>query len=231
MFRLLATTLMISLMISSWAGANPHAWTDEPVVDPRMQTLHSAVTIRAGGAQGSGTAIGEGFLGTYILTNAHVVRREMDIEVVFYGEDEVHVAYIHSVNREHDIAILITRAEAPALATIGYRPRMFEDVVCVGSPVGTPPAPSVGIVTGLDHSPPNTALILHRSDCNIAPGSSGGGMFAYRNGRWKLVGMPTAGYMQPVGMVGGALVPHLGLMVRMEEIRQHLITNNIPYDQ
>lgn len=228
----LILTLMMSIVTVSWATAGPHDWTnDPPLTDPRMETLYSAVTITAGRGNGSGTAVGTGYLGTYILTNAHVVRRLTEITVTFYGEDDVHDAYIHSVNTDHDIAVLITRAEAPALATLGYRPRVFEDVVCVGSPVSSPPAPSVGIVTGLDHSPPDSDLVLHRSDCSIAPGSSGGGMFAHRRGQWVMVGMPTAGYRQPVGMMGVAIVPHLGLMVRMKEVRKHLDRNNVPFNQ
>ena len=233
---LLATTLILMIAMTfgkqSWAGAaaNPHQWAhDPPILDQRMQALQSGVTVFPGRGNGSGTAVARGVLGTYIVTNHHVVREREGIEVRFYGSDENHRAYIHSVDVENDIAVLITRAEAPAIATVGRRPRMFEEAVCIGSPAGTDLAPSVGIITELDHAvrDDESGRLFHRSDCNIVGGSSGGGLFVERRGEWHLVGMPTQVYVIRSGL-SGAQVPFLGMMVRSEEIRHHLEVNNVP---
>jgi len=61
---------------------------------------------------------------------------------------------------------------------MGSPPTVFDTVYCVGASLGHSVAPSKGIVTDTDVKMFGTRY-LTRMDCKIAPGNSGGGMFAF----------------------------------------------------
>ena len=189
--------------------------------------LYPSAKVEVTGGSGSATAIKiDSILGTYLITNYHVVKNSLDkVTVQFYGKLEKHPAYIHSVDVQNDIAVLITRHKHEHIALIGERPNMFDPVYCVGASLGHPIAPSRGVVTGLD-VPLFGSRYFTRTDCGIVQGNSGGGMFVYQRGHWRYVGMPSM-----VAMVGGVFnatpVTFLGVAVRIEDIRWHLYRHGV----
>lgn len=187
----------------------------------------SAQVIVGDRANGSATAVKvDAIMGTYLLTNYHVVQGKMDsLTVSFYGKDENHPAYVHSIDPHNDLAVIITRHKHDYVATIGKPPDVFDEAVCVGSSFGEDLAPSFGHITGTDVLRFGTRFMT-RTDCNIAPGNSGGGLFVKQDDVWKLVGVPAA--VKAVGTFGAAIpISFLGLAVRIEEVRWHLYRHGV----
>lgn len=179
--------------------------------------------------QGSGSATAvkvDSIMGTYLITNYHVVQGDMDnVKVQFYGQDEVHVAYVHSIDVQNDIAVLVTRYKHTAVATIGKPPTVFDEAFCVGASMGSPIAPSRGIVTEVNSRMFGTRF-LTRTDCKIIGGNSGGGLFVQQDGVYKLVGMPVMIATISTGF-GRAPVSFMGVAVRIEDMRWHLYRNGV----
>lgn len=195
------------------------------MVEEMMNPSAKVITSRG---HGSATAIKvDGVMGTYLVTNYHVVKQSMDdISVQFYGETEKRVAYVHSVDPQADIAVLVTRYKHKVVAVIGKPPDIFDEVICVGAPLNTPLAPSKGMVTGTNVPLFGTRYVT-QMDCNIAPGNSGGGLYAKQNGVWRYVGMPSM--VKTIQTVFGGQVPitFLGISVRVEDIHWHLYRHGI----
>lgn len=188
----------------------------------REEMLYPSAQVFAGQGRGSATAVRvDSIMGTYLVTNYHVVTGNLDdLEVQFYGQEERHQAYVHSIDPQHDIAIIIVRYEHEYVAMVGNPPDVFDEVYCIGGSLGEGLAPSGGIISGVNYRVFGTRFMT-RTDCNIAPGNSGGGMFALQDGHWRYVGMPSLGRVLNLGFTQ-VPITFLGLAVRVEEIRMHL---------
>lgn len=195
--------------------------------DVQSEVMAPSAKVYAGKGSGSATAIKvDPILGTYLVTNYHVVDAALDdLAVEFHGSDVKHVAYVHSYDQQNDIAIIIVRHKHDAVALIGNPPDMFADVYCVGASFGLPVAPSRGIITGVDFAIFGSRYVT-RTDCKIAPGNSGGGMFAFQDGKWRYVGMPSMVYALGAGFTRIPMT-FLGFSVRIEEIRWHVYRHGV----
>jgi putative serine protease PepD len=140
----------------------------------------SVVSVRTG--EGSGT----GFLvdsdGT-IVTNAHVVGDNSQVQVRFEDDGELHTARVLGVDASTDLAAL----KVDASAANGVRPLALADsdqvqvgdtALAIGYPLGLDRTATAGIVSGLerDIQAPNGFSIdkVIQTDAPINPGNSGG---------------------------------------------------------
>ena len=140
----------------------------------------SVVSVRTG--EGSGT----GFLvdgdGT-IVTNAHVVGDNSQVQVRFTDDGKFHTARVLGVDASTDLAAL----KVDAGAASGVRPLKLADsedvqvgdtALAIGYPLGLDRTATAGIVSGLerDIQAPNGFSIdkVIQTDAPINPGNSGG---------------------------------------------------------
>lgn len=157
----------------------------------------SVVTIFTGrGGVGSGVVYTEDGL---IITNEHVVRGNVEVEVAFADGQRV-PGTVTATDPISDLAIVesertgLTAAEfATALPVIG------ELAVVIGSPLGFENTATAGIISGLHREIPGSAstsqslVDLIQTDAPISPGNSGG---AVVNGRGQIIGISEA-YIPP----------------------------------
>lgn len=195
--------------------------------DMATEMLLPSVEVYIGNTGGgSGTAVKvDDVRGTFIMTNYHVVSREGSIKVNFYGEEESYTAFIYSYDKDKDIAVLLTPHKAKNVAALGNAAdvQVFDEAYCIGNPHGNGTVPSVGIITGVNYK--TKGQMKTRTDCKLAPGNSGGGLYVQRDDLWVYVGMPTAVALQPISTPFGksfVLVPHLAIAVRIKDILNHL---------
>lgn len=197
---------------------------DQTMID---QMLKPSALVSFDGGSGSATAVRvDAIMGTYLVTNYHVVQGNMDsLTVQFYGEAEKYPAYVHSIDVQNDIAVIITFHQHSYVAKIGKNPEVFDEVMCVGASLGAPLAPSRGIITGVNARMFGSRFFT-RTDCDIAPGNSGGGLFAKQDGEWKYVGMPAAVATMPSAF---SRIPmtFMGIAVRLQDIQLHLHENGV----
>jgi S1-C subfamily serine protease len=201
-----------------------------PVTKEDYMLSPSVLVRKEGGGTGSGVAFAtDDFSGTRILTNHHIIAGEIGgITVQFYDEPEIaYIAYIVSYDKELDVAVLIIEETVPHVAILGTMEdvQVFDEVYCVGSPMGLPTMATKGIVSNVDLFHPNMKQHYFQSDCKIFSGNSGGGMFVQRGEQWVLIGINTwvlTGRVPGNPMGGRFPIAHLGFAVRIDDIRGHL---------
>jgi len=181
---------------------------------------------------------------TWILTNGHVVDGAKTIlvesYVITHGGDMVSTGRYsgHTLEKSSnpDLAIVKIQCRLPGrpvdFATddewknIG----VYEPVIMVGCPTGHDPRPSLGIITDTNQVKfifPNVVIegedidieptIYASISCPIAPGNSGGPVFAEINGEWKVVGVASAAYY-----INGIFIAHLASMVPADQVNAFL---------
>lgn len=174
-----------------------------PLADVVAEALPSVVNVKVtslsnvglGRGEGSGVVIDEAGI---ILTNFHVVRGAVDVEVVFNdGRDRMTGRVIGGIP-ERDLAVIRVDADDLDPIAIGRSSnlQLGDDVVAIGFPLGLGSSPTVtkGIVSALDRNieAGDEGLSLEgllQTDAAINPGNSGGALID-RAGR--LVGVNTA---------------------------------------
>jgi putative serine protease PepD len=140
----------------------------------------SVVSVRTGTGSGTGFLVDSD--GT-IVTNAHVVGDNSQVQVRFDDKGEFHDAQVLSVDGSTDLAALKVDARAAA----GVRPLKLADsssvqvgdtAVAIGYPLGLDRTATAGIVSGLERQiqSPNGFSIdkVIQTDAPINPGNSGG---------------------------------------------------------
>lgn len=162
------------------------------VVNVKVTSLNSA---GLGRGEGSGVVIDEDGV---ILTNFHVVRGAVNVEVVFNDDHGRMTGRVIGGIPERDLAVIRVEADDLDPIDIGRSSnlRLGDDVVAIGFPLGLGGSPTVtkGIVSALDRSidAGEESLRLEgllQTDAAINPGNSGGALID-RAGR--LVGVNTA---------------------------------------
>ena len=215
MFKLFFTAIMLFTATFAYA-------------DQESEMLYPSAKVTTKSGTGSATAIKvDLIMGTYLVTTYHVVKTSMDnIKVQFYGQDEEYTAYVHSIDVQNDIAVIITRYKHTAIAVIGNSPKVFDEAFCVGASLGQPIAPSKGIITGIDARLFGSRYVT-RTDCKIIGGNSGGGLFVKQGDVYKLVGMPVMLVSVNTGFGSTAPITFMGAAVRIEDVRWHLYRHGV----
>ncbi len=175
-------------------------------------------------------AIGSGVIvdpDGYIVTNAHVVNGEQEINVVVPSvgtaaappdadaRGQTYRATLIGISREVDLAVL--KIDAHGLPALSIRasvvPRQGEMVFAFGSPEGLRNTVTMGVVSSVVRQPdPDSPLVYIQTDAPINPGNSGGPLVDADGG---LVGINTfilstsggnqgLGFAIPAGMVAFA---------------------------
>jgi len=182
-------------------------------------------------------SIGTGVIITedgYIITNAHVVDKAIDITVVL-NDGSYKKGSIVGIAIEHDIAVLKIEGEIFEVADIGDSDmlRTGEWAVALGNPYGfvikdSKPTVSVGVISALNrnfsdnHRKGGDAKIYKRmiqTDAAINPGNSGGPL---SNIKGELIGINTFILSESGGSVGiGFAIPVNRVKKVVYELVQH----------
>lgn len=146
-------------------------------------------------SQGSGVAIGYGYeknnkpTSTWVITNAHVIINENNIEIESQGKK--YRAEVQYIDKENDIAELLIKdkviyalsSKLTGLESI--ETVIGEKVFAIGSPMGLENSISEGIVSGKREK---NGIKLVQTTAAISSGNSGGGLF---NEKGELLGITT----------------------------------------
>jgi putative serine protease PepD len=140
----------------------------------------SVVSVRTG--EGSGTGFLVNSDGT-IVTNAHVVGNNSEVQVRFTDDGDLHTARVLGVDESTDLAAI----KVDASAANGVKPLQLADsdkvqvgdtALAIGYPLGLDRTATAGIISGLgrDIQAPNGFSIdkVIQTDAPINPGNSGG---------------------------------------------------------
>jgi serine protease Do len=140
----------------------------------------------------------------YVLTNRHVVRRAVRIQVALAGDSRPYFARLIGEDPDTDLALLKIDAQHP-LPTVHFGDsahlRVGDWVVAIGSPFGLDGTVTAGIVSSLHRSvdPTKQFQSFIQTDAPINPGNSGGPLVDL-NG--EVIGINTAIYTESDGYQG-----------------------------
>ena len=185
--------------------------------------------------QGSGVVLAQD---GYVLTNAHVAGRDVQVRVRMPGGA---VARGEVVGSDERTDLAVVRAEARGLATLPLAQdrslRVGELVLAIGNPLGFERSVTVGVVSALYRSLPagRSGLLdgLVQTDAAVNPGNSGGplldadgrvvgittAMIPYASGMGFAIPAHTASWVAAVLIQHGEVRrPFLGIAVRGEEL-------------
>jgi serine protease Do len=147
---------------------------------------------------------GSGFIVTpdgYILTNAHVVRDAVEVQVKMTDRREYRATVIGLDDRT-DVAVIKIDGKNLPTVRIGdpesLRPGQW--VVAIGSPFGMENSVTAGIVSATSRRLPNEQYVpFIQTDVAVNPGNSGGPLF---NLNGEVVGINSQIYSQSGGYMG-----------------------------
>jgi serine protease Do len=139
----------------------------------------STVQVRSGqgGRQGHGSAVA--IARDQVITNAHVVRVDLDqrelLSLESY-EGKVVSGSVVKLDRRRDLALLVAPGLESFPACLGDSDalRVGTPIIAVGNPMGFVGAVSTGIVHSIGPAAPISGLPWIHADLRLAPGNSGG---------------------------------------------------------
>ncbi|MGN6592102.1 MAG: trypsin-like peptidase domain-containing protein [Terriglobales bacterium] len=140
----------------------------------------------------------------YVLTNRHVVRRAVRIQVSVAGDSRPYFARLVGEDPDTDLALLKIDATHP-LPTVRFgdsaRLAVGDWVVAIGSPFGLDGTVTAGIISSLHRSvdPSKQFESFIQTDAPINPGNSGGPLVDLRG---EVIGINTAIYTESDGYQG-----------------------------
>jgi len=156
-------------------------------------------------------AVGSGFVidpAGYVVTNNHVVRRAIKVEVIFDGGKR-YVAKVVGRDPKTDLALLKITADKPFPALKwgdSDKSRVGDWIMAVGNPYGLRSTVTAGIISARGRSLRSASLVdFLQIDAPINKGNSGGPTF---NMDGEVIGVNTAIYSPTGGSVGlGFAIP------------------------
>jgi serine protease Do len=166
--------------------------------------------------------VGSGFLihrAGYVVTNAHVVARTAERQVVLADGSE-HSARIVAKDPEHDLALLkieVDHSLEPIELGRSRNLMVGERAIAIGNALGYEHTVTAGVISALGRSLEVSEDLrfegLIQTDASINPGNSGGPLL---NVRGELIGMNTA--IRPKGQNIGFAIPVRQLRRRLPEL-------------
>src|SRR3990167_8444922 len=169
--------LALAMLSTSFVGTS--IYLDSQSFDTPRSFVHKIYQLREGctepsrecvGGSGSAVMVAPGLA----LTAAHVAGNK---NLYILGRPVKTI----KIDEERDIALVSVALDCPC-APLGNMPNLDDKVVAVGWPLGAVEFATEGRVQGWD-------VFRIWSNSPIAPGNSGGGLFAFLMGQWKLVGI------------------------------------------
>ncbi|MGE3166423.1 MAG: serine protease [Planctomycetota bacterium] len=215
----------------------------------KQRMMYPIVQMRGNGTVGSGVVIDSRRVGddgsalTYVLTAYHVVVEILDapggshIDNLRFMDpstdqlqEESHRATMVAHNEAADLALLTLVIDEPwpyaaKLADVSEARdlQIFDRVYAVGCPLGNKPLPTTGEISSQDKMVGGQNFWMISAPTFF--GNSGGGVFLAETG--KLIGISsmiyTYGKQQPM------VVPHMGLFVSLDVIREWLTESGYPH--
>ena len=140
-----------------------------------------AIQTAEGQTIGSGVFFGDD---GWVITAAHVVAGQKELKVCDFQMATWNVEGVCPGDFGSDLAILKTSAKAhPSVPGLGFEPKMFEKIRCVGHPLGT-----IGLVSssGTMFDTSHSFTSVQEVRMPALPGNSGGPVFNQNN---ELVGI------------------------------------------
>ncbi len=180
-----------------FSGFEGHPFFDsffKDFFDPELENHYRRASL------GSGVII-DGRRG-YILTNAHVVEKMGQIDVVLKDERE-YKAQIVGADPDSDLAVLRIESPEPLPAVemkIGQDLMIGETVIAIGNPFGFSHTVTTGVISALNRSVRTDDRVYRdfiQTDASINPGNSGGPLL---NIYGELIGINTAVYAKAQGI-------------------------------
>ena len=139
----------------------------------------SVVTVMTDVAQGTGVVWQWDGL---IVTNNHVVEGAAQVQVVFADGEEAR-ASVMATDPESDLAVIeVNRNHLPTVSFRKGLPEVGESVIAIGDPLGLENTVTVGVVSALQRTLPESTtqapslVDLIQTDAAISPGNSGGAL-------------------------------------------------------
>jgi len=174
-----------------------------------QQASPSVVSIRAGGATGSGVVVSNDGL---IITNAHVVRNPQNLRVILSDRREFPAEVVGYGNDGLDLAMI--KINAPDLAPITFARlnsvRIGQRAFAIGNPFGRFAGTfTTGIVSRIDQ-----ARGFIQTDAAINPGNSGGPLL---NSQGELIGINTAIFTGGRGAGSGNI--GIGFAINLDRVQ------------
>ena len=155
------------------------------------------------GGSGSAVVIAPGL----VLTAAHVALND---KLLINGKP----TKVLKINKAVDLALVQAAVDCPCVP-LGTDVNMDDRVMAVGWPLGHLEMATEGRVQGwMDR------LVL--TDSTIAPGNSGGGLFAFQDGQWKLVGVTIQVAGMGWGFGFGLPVLHMVRSVPIQTVKEFI---------
>lgn len=168
-------------------------------------------------------------IGSFILTNYHVVADTIQPgetpTVTFYGSPKSYRALVMAYDTKTYLALLVVHHRGTAV-TLGTAAAVhyLEPAICVGNPYNLHFVTTTGHITGTEQQTIKTHML--RTDCGLAPGNSGGGLYVQKADRWILVGVPQAVYSVET-IMDAAPIDKLGFAVPITTVRAFLVKYGI----
>ena len=216
LLKLLCFLLVVLLAFWAVSTLPNKAWSHD-FSTPYNQMLKPTVRIKDGfGNAGSGTVVNVAGGYSWVVTNFHVVRNNLSLarvpyhpgvvvvrnrrpsvgffdhtsDVIFEKSEE---AFICAWDFRRDLALLKVPYVAKYVARMGHSKylRIFEPVWAMGSPTGTIPMPTEGIVSSIHYYVDwrNTGNRFLGFTAPIVDGNSGGGLYRKWRKEYLLVGV------------------------------------------
>jgi serine protease DegS len=171
---------------------------------------------------GSGVILNES---GYVLTNAHVIKQALDIQITLTDGRQVKAEVI-GIDEETDLAVLQIQLDQLPVALIGNSDflKVGDVVLAIGNPYNFGQTVTQGIVSATRRSRVGVSLIedFIQTDAAINPGNSGGALI---NARGELVGINTANYSETGGSqgIGFAIPIDLAINVMQQLIKRGFV--------
>jgi len=174
---------------------------------------------RKGQSFGSGFVISED---GYLISNYHVVKNGVKIQVRFKGRDREVEAVVVGVDAESDIALLKLKGKGPwPVTSLGDSDdvKIGDIAVAIGNPFGLSSTFTTGVISAVGRRGiGNQAQPFLQTSAPINPGNSGGPLL---NLRGEVVGVNTMIYSQSGGSIGiGFAIPANHVRKVVDELRK-----------
>jgi S1-C subfamily serine protease len=161
-----------------------------------------------------------------------VVNTGCEVIVFDYQQKEQssHKAKVVEEDSFYDLAILSFRtSQILNKATLANSDmlndvRVFDEVFAIGFPFAQGPLPSAGVISQIITGNNDGKIwVIYHNTAQLAPGSSGGGLFKKYEGHYYLIGIPFSVQQTK----GGQIIPHLSRAISISTAMDFINRNTV----